>query len=437
MRGSATPLRRNRDFRILWAGEAISALGTSMSVLVFPLIGYAITGSPAQAGLATTAVLLGEVVARLPAGALVDRWPRGRVLLLTYLVGAGCYGSLAVATLAGVLTLAHLIGIGFVSGVTDAFVSPAASAAVRTVVAEPDLPAAYSQLQIRGHAADLVGPPLGGALYSVARGLPFLLDTVSYLAGALAITRLRTPLPAPDRVRRTVIADVAEGLRFVWRHAVVRAILLWGAILNFAVTLALVAVTLRLVRAGVHPSAIGLVDAIAAAAGVLGALVAPAIIRRFRTSTTTAVTSLLLAALMVPMAWTDQVVVIGALLAVGVFLLPANNSGISAYLVTVTPDRLQGRVNSAGGFIAGGVVPLAPALAGVLISSAGGRVATLAGAACVALSVVPLLSSSAIRGLGRPESWSATGLPGESQAAEALPAEKSPAAERSGGQHAG
>ena len=318
------------------------------------------------------------------------------------------------ATLAGVLTLAHLVGIGFVSGVTDAFVSPAASAAVRTVVAEPDLPVAYSQLQIRRHAADLVGPPLGGALYSVARGLPFLLDTVSYLAGALAITRLRTPLPAPDRVRRTVVADVAEGLRFVWRHAVVRAILLWGAILNFAVTLVLVAVTLRLVRAGVHPSAIGLVDAIAAAAGVLGALAAPAIISRFRTSTTTAVTSLLLAALMVPMAWTDRVVVIGALLAVGVFLLPANNSGISAYLVTVTPDRLQGRVNSAGGFIAGGVVA-ARAGAGRRAGRVGRRrVATLAGAACVALSVLPLLSSSAIRGLGRPASWAATGLPGES-----------------------
>ncbi|HST49335.1 MFS transporter [Jatrophihabitans sp.] len=428
---AATPLGHNRDFLILWTGEAVSALGTSMSVLVFPLIGYAITGSPAQAGLATTAVLLGEVVARLPAGALVDRWPRGRVLLLSYLVGAGCYGSLAVATLAGALTLAHLVGIGFVSGVTDSFVAPAASAAVRTVVAEPDLPVAYTQLQIRGHAADLVGPPLGGALYSVARGLPFLFDTVSYLVGALAITRLRTPLPAPDRVRRPVLADVAEGLRFVWRHAVVRAILLWGAVLNFAVTLALVSVTLRLVRAGVHPSAIGLVDSIAAASGVLGALVAPAIISRFRTSTTTAVTSLLLAAVMVPMAWTDRVPVIGALLAFGIFLLPAANSGISAYLVTVTPDRLQGRVNSAGGFIAGGVVPLAPVLAGVLIGWAGGRVATLVGAACVALSLVPLLSSSAIRGLGRPGSWSATELPAEELPAEELPAEQ-PAGERPG-----
>jgi MFS family permease len=406
------PLRHNRDFLILWSGEAVSGLGTSMSMLVFPLIGYAITGSPALAGLATTAVLLGRMLARLPAGALVDRWPRGRVLLLANLLGAAGYASLAVAALAGVLTLAHLVGIGLLSGIGDSFADPAASAAVRTVVAEADLPTAYSQLQIRRHAADLVGPPLGGALYSVARGLPFVVDALSYAVAALSITRLRTPLPAPTaEAGRSVVGDVVEGLRFVWRHAVIRAILLWGAAINFSVALVLVTVTLRLVRAGVHPSAIGLVDSVAAAAGVLGALAAPAIIARTRTGTTTATTSLMLAAVVVPMAWTDSVLGIGMLLGIGFFLLPSNNSGISAYLVTVTPDRLQGRVNSAGGFIAEGVLPLAPALAGVLVGSAGGRLATLTGAVLVALSVVPLLTSSAIRRLGRPGSWTTAERP--------------------------
>jgi MFS family permease len=414
-----TSLGRNRDFLILWSAEAASALGTSMSMLVFPLVSYAITGSPAQAGLATTAVLLGEVVARLPAGALVDRWPRGRVLL-AYLFGAACYGSLAVAALAHSLTLAQLVVIGLLSGVVDSFAAPATSAAVRTVVTEPDLPLAYSRLQIRQHAANLIGPPLGGALYSVARGLPFLLDAVSYLIGALSISRLRTPLPAPDpgTVSRSVVADVAEGLRFVWRHAAIRAILLWGAAINFSVTLVLVTVTLRLVRAGVHPSAIGLIDSVAAAAGVLGALVAPLFINRLRTGVMTVTTSLMLAVVVVPMAWTDSVAVIGGLLAIGTFLLPANNSGISAYQVTVTPDRLQGRVNSAGGFIAMGVAPVGPVLAGVLVGSAGGRVATLTGAAFVALSLVPLLTSSAVRNLGRPDSWAVKQLPGGEAASE-------------------
>jgi MFS family permease len=399
-------VRDNRDFMILWSGGAVSALGTSMSVLVFPLIGYAITGSPARAGLATTAVLLGRIVIRLPAGALVDRWPRDRILLVANLFGAACYASLAAAALTHHLVLTQLVAIGFLSGISDSFSAPAASAAIRTIVAPERRPVAYSQLQARRHAADLVGPPLGGALYSIARGLPFLVDAISYAVAAFSISRLRTPLPAPTGTPgKTMFSDVAEGMRFVWGHPVIRAIIVWGAAINFSVTLVLVTVTLRLVRAGVHPAEIGLVDATAAAAGLLGALVAPVIIKRMRTGSTTIATGLVLAVIVVPMAWTMNVAVIGALLAIGFFLLPANNSAISAYLVTVTPDRLQGRVYSAGGFIAGGVEPLAPALAGVLVGSVGGWSATITGAAFVAASLAPLLSSSAIRGLGKPDSW--------------------------------
>ena len=399
-------VRDNRDFLILWSGGAVSALGTSMSVLVFPLIGYAITGSPARAGLATTAVLLGRIVIKLPAGALVDRWRRDRILLLANLVGAACYASLAAAALTHHLFLTQLVVIGFLSGVSDSFTAPAASAAVRTIVAPEHRPVAYSQLQARKHAADLIGPPLGGALYSIARGLPFLLDEISYAMAAFSISRLRTSLPAPDSgPGKTMFSDVAEGMRFVWQHPVIRAIIVWGAAINFSVTLVLVTVTLRLVRAGVHPAEIGLVDAIAAAAGLLGALAAPLIISRMRTGSTTIATGLVLAVIVVPMAWTTSVTVIGALLAAGFFLLPANNSAISAYLATVTPDRLQGRVYSAGGFIAGGVEPVAPALAGVLLGSVGGWLATITGAMFVAASLAPLLFSGAIRGLGRPDSW--------------------------------
>jgi predicted MFS family arabinose efflux permease len=400
-----TPLRRNRDFLLLWSGSTVSALGSSMSMLVLPLIGYAITGSTALAGLATAAVLLGGVLARLPAGALVDRWSRGRILLLSNLAGAACYASLAATTLAHRLTLAQLVGVGFLSGVIAAFIDPAASAAVRTVVPESQLPIAYSRNQVRRHAAGLIGPPLGGALYGVARGLPFLLDAVSYAIAALAMARLRTSLPAAANGRRRMFTEIAEGLRFVWHTVVIRAIMLWGAAINFSVSYVLVTVTLRLIRAGVHPSVIGLVDAIAAAAGLLGAFAAPSIIQRMATGRTTIMTGLVLAVIVAPLAWTNSVAVIATLLACGFFLMPANNSGIAAYLAAVTPHRLQGRMFSAGAFIATGIEPAAPALAGVLIAALGGRAATLVGAALVAASLAPLLASDAIRGLGRPDSW--------------------------------
>jgi len=409
-RTGVTELWHNRDFAILWSGEAVSEFGSAMSMLVLPLIGYAITGSTAQAGLATSAVLLGGVVAGLPAGVLVDRWARRRVLLAASLAGALFYGSLAMAALADHLTLAHLILAGFLGGAAESFFSPATSAAIRKIVPAEQLPVAFSQLQARRHAAALAGPPLGGALYAVSRGLPFLVDAVSYSVVALAITRIRTPLPPPERDAEApgFLAEIREGLGFVWKQPVIRAIMLWGGAINFSVGLVLVTVTLRLVRAGVHPAAIGAVDAIAAAAALVGALVAPWILSRARTGAMTIATGLLLAIVVVPIAWTDNVVIIGALLAVGFFLLPANNSGISAYFVSVVPDRLQGRANSASGFIANGVIPIAPVLAGVLVGAAGGRTATLIGAACVALSLLPLVSSTAVRGLGRPDSWASS-----------------------------
>jgi MFS family permease len=201
-----------------------------MSVLVLPLIGFAITGSAALAGLTTAATLLGQVVTGLPAGALVDRWPRRRVLLVGNLAGGAVFGTLAGATLTHHLTLAHLIVGGFASGVVSSFLDPAASAAVRAMVPSDQLPLAYTRLQARRHAVDLSGPPLGGALYSIARGLPFLVDAISYCLTALSITRLRSPLPAPATTgaEQSFRADLVKGLRFVWRETVIRTLMIWG-----------------------------------------------------------------------------------------------------------------------------------------------------------------------------------------------------------------
>ena len=378
-----------------------------MSLLVFPLIGYAITQSAGLAGLATTAVFAGRIATRLPGGALFDRWPRNRVLLFTNLVAGAAYASLGAAALAGVLTLAHLVVAGLAGGVCDSFIRPAASASVRSVVPPKQLAVAYTRLNASDHAVQLVGPPAGGALFSVAHGLPFVVDAVSYVLAAWCITRVRMPLPAParDAAPAGIRRDVAAGLRYLWSETAVRAMMIWGGVINLGVTIVLVGITLRLVRAGVHPAAIGAIETIAAVAGLLGALVAATIVRRSRTGRLAIVTGSASALTVVPMAFTTNVVVIGALLALGTFLMPANNSGISAYIASRVPDAMQGRFNSAAGFVAEGLLPTGPAIAGVLVARAGGPIATLAGAAVVALSLAPVLATREVRTLGRPDEW--------------------------------
>lgn len=399
-------LKGNRDFAILWLGDMGSELGSAMSSLVFPLLGYALTRSTTQAALATTAFYAAGTVVRLPAGALVDRWSRRRVLLISNLASAAIIGALGALVAAGHATIATLVVAGLLAGVAETFFSPAASAALRSVVAPADLAQAYTRMQARHHVASLIGPPLGGALFAVAASLPFAVDAVSFAAFAFAVTFLRAPLPAPAPTGpRRLRSDVSEGLRFLWGQRAARAMMIWGGTLNFAMAYVLISITLRLVRAGVHPAAIGAIDAIAAAAGIAGAAVASPYAPRLPTGATTMVTGLVLAAVVVPMAWTTDVRVIGGLLAVGTFLLPANNAGIGAYLSFVTPDAMQGRVNSAAGFVSNGLTPLGPVVAGALLAALGGRIGMLLGAALVACSVVPVLLEPSLRRLGRPAEW--------------------------------
>jgi predicted MFS family arabinose efflux permease len=410
-RPATASLWRNRDFMILWTGETVSGLGTSMSFFVFPLIGYSLSGSTVEAAFAGSAFALGSVAAKLPAGVLVDRWDRKRVLVASNALGALLYASLVLALWVDRLTLAHLVAVALASGVVASFFGPAETASIRRVVPPEELPTAFSQNQMRYHAANLAGPPLGGALYSVARWVPFLVDTVTYLLSAFALARIRTPLPPPDRLDRSVTTmrhDIAEGVRYLWSRGVLRAIVLFASLANFAVEALFLVLTLKLLRAGVAPAAIGLIDTIAAVAGLVGSVVAPALIRRMPSGLLAIGFAMVLVVVVVPMAYTNSVPVIGGLLAVAMLGNPAGNACIMSYLVATVPDRLQGRTQSALGFLAGSLMPLAPLLGGALLVLIGGRGATLTVSGLTALSVLPLLLSREVRGLPTPDSWPGT-----------------------------
>lgn len=400
-------LWRNRDFMILWTGETVSTLGSSMSFFVFPLIGYSLTGSTTEAAFAGAAYSLGSVVAKLPAGALVDRWNRRAVLFVSNALGSLLYASLVIALVAGRLTLAHLVVVALLTGVVGSFFGPAEQAAVRRVVPTRQLPTAFSQNQARQHVAALVGPPLGGALYSLTRWAPFLVDAVTFGVSALAITRIRTPLPAPERTESVTRMrhDIAEGLRFLMSRGFLRAVVAFASIANFATNALFLVLTLKLLEAGVHPAAIGLIDTIGAVAGILGAIAAPSLIKRIPTGLPAIGTGVVIVLAIIPMAFTNDVVLIGLLLAAALFLNPAGNAAVSSYMVAITPDRLQGRANAALGFAASILTPLGPITGGFLLAAWGGQHAMLAAAALTGLSVLPLVLSRETRQLPTPDKW--------------------------------
>ncbi len=133
-------LRQNHDFSVLWVGQTVSELGTRVSMFVFPLITFAVTGSPLLAGIAGGLELLGTAIALLPGGLLADRVHRGRVMRTAAGAGVLLYASLVVAGVLGMLTVPHLFVVGVLTGVCAGVFAPAEMSAVRAVVPRSSCP---------------------------------------------------------------------------------------------------------------------------------------------------------------------------------------------------------------------------------------------------------------------------------------------------------
>jgi len=400
-------LSRNHDFTVLWIGQTISELGSRASMFVFPLLAYQLTGSAFVAAAVETAHLLGMAVALLPGGVLADRFDRRRLMRVASGSGVVLYSSLVAAALLGSVTIPHLVTVALLTGAAAGVFAPAETSAVRSVVRREDLPTALSQNQARQHVAALLGAPLGGALYGITRWLPFAADAISFALSWVLLGRIRTDLSAAGEVaeRRPARHELLEGLRFIRSRPFFRVLLLWAPLVNLIVNALFFVAILRLIQGGFHPVHIGLVETVAGLCGLLGAVAAPWIIDRCATGWLTIAVAWSFVPLVVPMVFWNDPVVVAAALAVGLFLNPADNAGIGAYRIAVTPAELQGRIQSTMQFVSMSSMPLAPLLAGVLLAALGGGPAiAVLGAMTAVVALIPTLSAS-VRSVPRPSVW--------------------------------
>ncbi len=400
-------LVRNHDFTVLWVGQTVSELGNHVSMFVFPLLAYHLTGSALAAAAAEALHLLGVAATLLPAGVLVDRTHRRRLMRIASGSGVLLYASLAVAGVAGSLTLPHLMVVALLTGVGAGMFAPAEISAIRTVVPRSDLPTALSQNQARQHVAGLLGAPLGGLLYGVTRWLPFAVDALSFAVSWVLLGRIRADLSAPEATgpRRRPRQDIAEGLRYTWSRPFFRVIVIWAPLTNLVINALFFVALLRLIEGGFDPVHIGLVSTAAGVSGILGALAAPYIIDRVPTGWLTILAAWSFLPLVVPMVLWNHPAVVAAALGVGLFLNPAGNAGVGSYRIAVTPDALQGRIQSTMQFVSMSAMPLSPVLAGVLLSTlGGGRAVAVLGILTALVALIPTLSRT-VRGLPRPRDW--------------------------------
>ena len=362
----------SRDFQVLWTGQVISALGSRISMVAFPLLVLGATGSPAKAGVAMFAGSLPLLVFTLPAGAYVDRLDRKGVMLVCELARFAALGSIPVAIWLGRLSFAQIVIVALVDGTGYAFFEVAQRAALRQIVPQAQLPAAIARIQAREYGALLAGQPLGGVLFGLGRVIPFAVDALSYLVSAASLLLVRTPLqearqPMSHRLR----AEIAEGFAFLWRNPLLRttSLLATGSdlVLN---TLYLVVIVIARER-GASSALVGAMFAFIGVGGVLGALVAPAAARRIRPRAIV-VGALAVVTLLVPLLpLVPGAVPVGLVYGAMFVAFPAWNAVIGAYRVALVPDRLQGRVESGATLLALGAVPIGSLVVGVLLQTTG------------------------------------------------------------------
>ncbi|MFJ6215454.1 MFS transporter [Streptomyces sp. NPDC092296] len=393
-----TPLHRNRDFVLLWSGSAVSLIGSTASTIAYPLLVLALTGSAFSAGLAGSVALLPGLLLQLPAGALVDRWDRRRLMIWCDALRCLGVGSIALAAALGGLGLAQILAVSFAEGALTVFYGLAAHAAVPNVVPKSQVSLALSRNEARGRAAVMLGTPLGGLLFGLGRAIPFLTDALSYLASMAGLLLIRKEFQAdPAAARAGRLTDqVREGLRWLWHRPFLRTttLLVAGSNLMFR-ALFLVAIVLA-GEVGASSTGIGVMVGVAGGGGVLGSLAAPWFRNRFPLATLVIAANWAWAVLMAVIALVHDPYSLAAAYAAMWFVGPVWNVALGSYQLSITPDELRGRVLAAMSTLSSGALPLGSLAGGVLLSTAGPRPAAtalavwmvlLAGAATLAPSV--------------------------------------------------
>jgi MFS family permease len=352
-------LYRNREFVLLWSGQTLSQLGSQVSLVAYPLLVLALTGSPEKAGIVGFAKTVPLAVFALPAGALVDRVNRKHLMVACDGVRALALAALPIALAAGSVPYALILAVAFIDGSGFVFSYVAERSALRQLVAPERLSEAVARNESRTFAAMLAGPPLGGLLFGIGRAVPFLTDAISYAASTISVLLIRSDFQEVRGEQEQ--GDLREGLRWIWRRPFFRACALLFAGSNPVFTGLYLLVVVLAKRHGASSLLVGTMLGIAAAGGLLGALLAPTLQRRCSSRRvllgeawlmTLAVPLLLLA---------HNALLLGLIVATAELITPVTNSIVVSHRVGLTPDRLQGRVQAAStliSFAAGWTGPL-------------------------------------------------------------------------------
>jgi MFS family permease len=366
-------VRLGPDYWRLWWANAISSTGDGAFVAALPLLAVTISRDPRLVAVVAAASYLPWMLLSLPAGALVDRYDRATLMWRAQAVQGAVVAAVAVLVVFRVAGIAVLGVAGLLLGSAEVIFSNAAQSVLPALVRPALLAKANGSQQVSLTVGEsFLGPPAGSLLFAAAAALPFGVDAASFAGSAALLARLPRTGAAADGAGSGIRARIAEGLRWLGQHRLLRVVAVLLGIFNFANQMGqavLVLLATQVLHTGTR--GYGLLLAATAVGSVVGGLMSPLVTGRLGIP----------ASLIVAGAG-DAAVFAGLGLApdpaVGALMLAGQGVAVTMWNVVtvslrqrVVPAHLLGRVNSVYRMLGWGLMPLG-ALAGGFVAHAAG-----------------------------------------------------------------
>jgi MFS family permease len=384
-----------RRYWTLWGSSALGNLGDGIFQLALGLLAVELTRSPALVAGVALAARLPWLFLALPAGAIADRVDRKQTMVLATIARVGLLGALTLVYATDVASIGWLYVVALGLGVAEVFFDTSSQTMMPAVVDKDDLSTANGRLfAVEMVMNQFVGPPLGGLLVAISAVAALASSSVIYGAAAVLLLLLRgvyrTRRTTPPAGMRT---DIAEGIRYLWRHRVLRTLALLLGSMNLLASAQMAVYVLYATSStyglGLSDEGVGLLFAVTAAGALAGSLITGRVESRLGRTTVLTLSVVLLGVQLLVPGLTRNVVIVAAagLLTAGVTMWNVVTVSLRQRII---PDHLLGRVNSAYRLLGWGSMPVGAAIGGLIGEAFGVRAVFLVTGALSLLMVIPL-----------------------------------------------
>jgi len=363
----------NRDYLILWVGQTVSSLGSNISSIAYPLLILFLTNSPAKAGLGAALSTLPTLLFALPAGVIVDRLNRKKLMIFCDIGRTLLMASIPLAAMAGYLSVYQIYVVAFLEGTFSLLFTLSGIAAISQIVGKDQVTDALSKNNIGDGVASITGPSIGGVVFqTLGKTAPFLFDSISYVFSVISLFFIRKDFQVEIiRENKKLHLEIVEGLSWLWTHKLVRFLAFLtagGAIFGAGQTLLIILIAKRI---GSGEAAIGLIFSIASVGALLGSVSANRIQKMLGIRKV-----ILFIRWFQLIAWplyffVNNVALLSTITGIFYFLSAIYGIVVVGFRLSLIPNNLQGRVTSVYRMIVLGSATVGSLLVGLLSQSIG------------------------------------------------------------------